>query len=745
MRLGSNGSNGTSGISRTRLKNSSFKTDNGSHSAGKALSQVDTLRQWRQDALMKHQYKTAEFVGDKVLTLTADMNDAYWLAKIHFTAGNYGRAHNVLVSQPHWRTSLQYRYLAGLSLCNMGKWDQALDIVGESNDQIIALEKQSDSDNDDLTEKQLGITGSLEAGKYSSNGGNSETRKSSEEISGNYSQVGTGQEAESLTPASHPESGSALGPKGKSTIAISSQIKPPPPPSKTSASVHSLSSIPFSSSSSAAAARAAIPLQIRTTSEQTYPTSSSTSPSVNPLTLSPTNMMPESSDGIKIEASLCFLRGQIYTNDNNFDKAKECYREAVKIDAKCYEAFDELVTNNLMTPQEEWDFLKSLDFEGSAGSGNAELVKALYSIRLGKYINLAEYKEAHSLLTDYYGLGENPDILLSQADALLTQNRHRECLHVCEKILSHDKFKFAALPNYLACLYELGSRNRLFQLAHELVASSPQEAVSWQAVGVYYMVINKISEARRYFSKASMMNPYFAPAWVGFAHTFAAEKEHEQAISAYSTAARLFPGSHLPTLFLGMQHLQLGNVTLADDYLATSYNVCKTDPLLLNEMGVVYYEKREYERAESFFLKALEVASDLESDPKSWLAIKSNLGHVYRRQENFDKSLTYFEEVLRVSPKDPGIHTSMGLVNLMASRTMLAIENFNDALSLSPGDPITSDLLKKALQEHSRSLELATVDDRFLFQDPDLQDLVDLSDEDSLENDEGDQSGMELE
>ena len=39
-----------------------------------------------------------------------------------------------------------------------------------------------------------------------------------------------------------------------------------------------------------------------------------------------------------------------------------------------------------------------------------------------------------------------------------------------------------------------------------------------------------------------MMDPHFGPAWIGFAHSFAVEGEHEQAISAYTTAARLFQG-----------------------------------------------------------------------------------------------------------------------------------------------------------------------------------------------------------
>lgn len=38
------------------------------------------------------------------------------------------------------------------------------------------------------------------------------------------------------------------------------------------------------------------------------------------------------------------------------------------------------------------------------------------------------------------------------------------------------------------------------------------------------------------------MDPRFGASWIAFAHSFAMEKEHDQAITAYSTAARLFQG-----------------------------------------------------------------------------------------------------------------------------------------------------------------------------------------------------------
>lgn len=516
------------------------------------LSQIDKLRQWRYDALMQHQYQTAEFVGEKVFHLTGNANDAFWLAQVFYFNGDYSRVQKVLTSLPAVLKSANCRYLLALSLTRSGEWEEALEIIGE-----------------------------------------------------------------------------------KSSFIGSSKTK-----------------------------------------DETY-------------------------NGIKLEASMCFLRGEIYTNNGDFDLAKECYKEAVQVDPKCFEAFDHLTRNNLLSPKEEWELLKSLDFESGMGGDNAELMQAFYTTRLSKYVNVDGYREAESTLSEEYNMAENTDLLQSRADLLFIQCKFEQCIKLCEQIFKRDEYKFSALPNYLACLHELGWKNKLYLLAHKMADSHPHEPVSWLAVGVYYLTVNKVAEARRYFSRASMMNPYFGQAWIGFAHTFAVEGEHEQAIAAYSTAARLFQGTHLPNLFLGMQHLHLSNLSLAQEYLMSSFAVCSTDPLLLNEIGVVYYHKNDLATAEKYFLKALEAVSGLDSDPKAWDSIQANLGHVYRRQEKYSKALEHFERVLRVTQSNANILSAIGLVNLQAGNVISAIENLNDALSITPNDPIALDLLQRALYENS--------------------------------------------
>ena len=118
------------------------------------------------------------------------------------------------------------------------------------------------------------------------------------------------------------------------------------------------------------------------------------------------------------------------------------------------------------------------------------------------------------------------------------------------------------MPLHLACMYHLKHlHSKLFLLAHEMVESEPENPISWYAVGVWYLSHKNWVSARQYFrsvrpllimhpfiltriahSKTSLMDPRFGPAWIAFGHTFSNEGEHDHAVTAYSTAARMFPG-----------------------------------------------------------------------------------------------------------------------------------------------------------------------------------------------------------
>ncbi|GAM83909.1 hypothetical protein ANO11243_018990 [Dothideomycetidae sp. 11243] len=532
------------------------------------------LRSWRQDALDKHQYESAIFIGDKVLALTGDDKDAFWLAQAHFSTGNYKRALGFLVREDLVTTNPSCRYLAAHCYVKQQRFEDALQVLGDKNPSHLFTST-------DRVRRKL----------------------------------------------QHVDPRNGTDKSGKA---------------------------------------------------------------------------PQRSDRID-RTGMCYLRGYCYAKQNAIDRAKSCYKDAVRIDVQCFEAYDQLMSNRLMSPDEEWTFLQSLDFDsiltedGLPDQEAAQFTKMLYTTRLSKYGRPDDFTAAVDTLSNHYNLASNPSLLLARAELLFTNCRFKESLTLTTSILENDPYNFETIPIHIACLEAEGETNALFLLSHDLADSHPDEPATWLAVGTYYLAINQISQARAYFSKASLMDPHFGPAWTGFAHTFAAEGEHDQAISAYSTAARLFQGTHLPQMFLGMQHLSLGNTNIAREFFNRAYSMCATDPLLLNDLGVTNYQEGLLDEAIRCFELALKYADDVGSSPKSWVNTRNNLGHAYRRNGQFAQALDEFDAVLRLGTRDAAVFVAKGLVLLELERYMDATAALHEALAVSPQDTMATDLLNRAL------------------------------------------------
>ncbi|KAG0354485.1 anaphase promoting complex subunit cdc16 [Podila minutissima] len=522
---------------------------------------VECLRTWRTDANHQHLYGAAAYWGDKVLSLTDDCNDLFWLAQTYFLTGQYGRAVNLLKEQNLSESSIACRFLAIQCMIRMGKWSEAMDLLGEENE-------------------------------YASRG------------------IGNG--------------------RGDSEDII-----------------------------------------------------------------------------IDLESSMCYLRGMVFKNLNNIERAKECFQEALKVDVKCYDALDCLISNNMLTVKEERDLIDSLPFNKQLHEHDASFVKMLYESKLKKFDNQEEQSEINTALAAKFQR-ENADLLYSKAEIYFAQYRFNQSLECTKRILKADKFNLACLPMHLVSLYELDLKNDLFSIAHELVDLHPKSAVAWFAVGVYYYLTNNMIEARRYFGKASSIDPHFGPAWIGFGHSFAAEGEHDQAISAYATSSKLFQGSHLGSMYIGMQHLQQNNVLLAQKYFTGCLTICDTDPVLLNEVAVMNFNLGQYDEALDFLHRALKKLEFTQRKNIIWETAWLNLAHTYRKLGNYDEAEKYFLKVdsVALGPTKAAALVGLGFIYQITGQLSDAIEAYHKVLAIRPSDQIASDMLQMVLEDKVRDSEM---------------------------------------
>lgn len=510
---------------------------------------VERLRLWRHDAWIQHLYGTAEFVAHKVYAITRNANDAFWLALVYYSMGSFTRCIEVLSRDNLISVSIVCRYLLARCYIDIKNYDDALDIVGETN------------------------------------------------------------------PFAEIAEGSA------------------------------------------------------------------------PV---------ESDGGIKLESSMCFLRGKIYAAQNDFNRAKQCFKEAVLVDVKNFEAYRELVTKHLLTADEEWELIESLNFE-SLGE-DKELIQSLYTLELSKKINREKTAAAQAILKEEYDLSEDFDVVCSEIDVLFSECKFIQCSNLCELTLKRDPLNPKVLPIYISCLHELRLSNKLFLLSHDLAEKNPKSCITWFCVATYYIVLDRIPEARKFFSKSSIIDPTFAPAWLGFAHTYALEGEQDQAISAYSTAARFFPGMSLPNLFLGMQYMASNTLSLAEEYFSLAYQSCPHDPVILNEIGVLKFKKGEFHKAKRYLKKAAEYCKSLEHSSKTVISIQINLSHTYRKLGENQKAIKYLTNVLEDSESNTEVYCSLGYLYLKTNQLQKAIDILHRVLSINPANTSAQRLLSYALE-----------------------------------------------
>lgn len=409
------------------------------------------------------------------------------------------------------------------------------------------------------------------------------------------------------------------------------------------------------------------------------------------------NISNEGSNACELQSSLLLLKGQVLEAMDNRGLAADCYREALQKDIFCYEAFYALVQHHMLSKEEEESLIKSLAISKSNSKEEGDLVKFLYEMQLKKYDKPSQL----IVPTKLAGLQNNMDLATSMAERHYYNCDYQQCFRITSNVLNKDPFHTQCLPIHISCLVELRKSNALFYLAHKLVDLYPENAISWFAVGCYYLLIKKTDAARRYLSKATTLDRVFGPGWLVYGHSFAVENEHDQAMAAYFKASQLMKGCHLPLLYIGLEYGLTNNTKLAEKFFTQALAIAPEDPFVLHELGVVAFQSEDYELAEKKFLGALEqVQNSGESVlPEKWEPLLNNLGHTSRKLKKYQESLEYHQHALVLLPQNAATYSAIGYVHALMEHWAEAVEYFHKALGFQRDDTFSTTMLTNAIEQ----------------------------------------------
>ncbi|KAM5147089.1 cell division cycle protein 16 homolog isoform 3-T3 [Callospermophilus lateralis] len=397
-----------------------------------------------------------------------------------------------------------------------------------------------------------------------------------------------------------------------------------------------------------------------------------------------------------IKSSICLLRGKIYDALDNRTLATYSYKEALKLDVYCFEAFDLLTSHHMLTAQEEKELLESLPLSKLC-TEEQELLRFLFENKLKKYNKPSETVIPESV----NGLQENLDVVVSLAERHYYNCDFKMCYKLTSAVMEKDPFHANCLPVHIGTLVELNKANELFYLSHKLVDLYPSNPVSWFAVGCYYLMVgHKNEHARRYLSKATTLEKTYGPAWIAYGHSFAVESEHDQAMAAYFTAAQLMKGCHLPMLYIGLEYGLTNNSKLAERFFGQALSIAPEDPFVIHEVGVVAFQNGEWKTAEKWFLDALEKIKAIgnEVTVDKWEPLLNNLGHVCRKLKKYAEALDYHRQALVLIPQNASTYSAIGYIHSLMGNFENAVDYFHTALGLRRDDTFSVTMLGHCIE-----------------------------------------------
>lgn len=402
------------------------------------------------------------------------------------------------------------------------------------------------------------------------------------------------------------------------------------------------------------------------------------------------------------------LKGKLYESTDNRQMAQACFKEALTHDIFCFEAFTSLTRHHMLTIDEEKALINDLNIDGlfSNDQEMGEFVKLFYSLQGKKY-----HKPTKSTIPSQLEyLSTNVDVETALAERHYFNCDYHSAYELASKILEKDIHHLECLPVYISSLMEIDRPTQLFDIAHQLVDLYPENAISWFAVGCYYLVINKVEPARRYLSKATSLDSVFGPAWLVYGHSFAVEREHDQAMAAYFRAYHLMRGCHLPLLFIGVEYGRANDCKLAEKFLSQAKSVAPEDPFVLHEYGVVHYRNRDFKSALEYFKNAEEILKDVANRSNSdrfkqkWEPLLNNIGHTLRQLGRYDEAIEYHNKAL-VIQANPSSYSALGFLFYLKEEWDQALEHLNSALSVRYNDSISTSLLEKTIPKYNQALK----------------------------------------
>jgi len=249
-------------------------------------------------------------------------------------------------------------------------------------------------------------------------------------------------------------------------------------------------------------------------------------------------------------------------------------------------------------------------------------------------------------------------------------------------LLKTKKIKLAVLNNLILIF--------LFLLVHiEIIPYKPDMCRWHYDRADSFLRVGRVEEAIQEVY-ALMKQPERPMTYMPFrlGHAFAKLNYPELAVNLLRLALSPDPSEQPPMYredihyHIGAQLLKLKRYDEAIQEFEKALSINPKDPRAHNDLGVIYKDRGNLQKAESYFINSIEI------EPEFNLAI-INLTDLYVQQNKFLDAIQLLEKSLKLKPNDLEFLYNLGYVYHLSGRYDEALTYYNKVLSIKNNEPAT--------------------------------------------------------
>lgn len=339
-----------------------------------------------------------------------------------------------------------------------------------------------------------------------------------------------------------------------------------------------------------------------------------------------------------------------------------------------------------------------------------------YLAKIRKTINDYEFIKAKDLLNEYENeIGDPLTVLGLKAEIYNHQRRSKECITLCDDILSKDKDNVKAKSEKALALRQYRKYDEALVLINQAITQEPEnerhyfiKAFNLNCKGLSY---NK--EALQVINQALTINPNYSAGLSIKALIFSEMKEYDKAIVLFDKAIMLDPKNSFAYNHKGLYYKSLGKDDKSKEFFELAIKVDPYFSVAHDNLGDYYMSKYKYEEAQKCFENAVQnnpdnthaltnLAKCLNENKKpdeamKWIdkAIENEpdypwaldlKGTLLFDKKMYAESVKFFEKAVSFRPEHPDFITNLGWAYLNSGNSSDAYDQFILALDIDPSN-----------------------------------------------------------